>query len=223
MRRASIAIALMTLAFVYGQVTSLRAEPEKWERPEVKVGDSWTYQQKDLWTNTVQPPYTQTVEAVSEVSIRVQSTNQDGRHFNFVFTRDWNVSERPGPRKVEPYWPSYSWPLEVGKKWSGDATWRAQDPSQLGTWKGTFQSQVTKVEKITVAAGTFDTIKIERRGRYVTDATISGWRGWSGEILETVWYAPAVRRAVKFTYTDTSGSRIFSKNETELIQYKLSE
>jgi hypothetical protein len=220
MRTASIVSAALALALL--RVPSLHAQSEKWERPDVKVGDSWTYQTKDLWTKIVRPPYTLTVEAVGPLTINVESTVQDGRHFKWVYTRDWNLAARPGPRFVEPYWPSYSWPLEVGKKWGGDATWPGP-PSMAGTWKASFNSRVVGVEKVTVAAGTFDTVKIERKGRYSTNAHSGSWNGWGGEIIETHWYAPAVRRAVKFTYTDTSGARILTKDETELVKYKLSE
>lgn len=219
MRRALIVTALATLTLL--QVRSLHAQSEKWERPDVKAGDSWTYQQKDLWTKLVRPPYTLTVEAVSDTSIKAKYTINDGRHFDWVYTRDWNVAER-GSRKFKPYWPAYSWPLQVGRKWKGDTSWPGL-ASMPGLWKGTFQSEVKGVEKVTVAAGTFDAIRIERRGRYSTNAHSGSWNGWGGEIFETVWYAPAVRQAVKFTYTDTSGARILRKDETELVKYKLSE
>jgi len=222
MRKASIATVLATLTLAQLQVSSSYAQSETWERPDVKAGDSWTYQEKDLWTNAVRPPYTLTAQDVVPLTIKVQRTNQDGRHFDWVYTRDWNLAARPGPRWVEPYWPSYSWPLEVGKKWSGKATWPGP-ASMTGTWKASFESKVVGVEKITVAAGTFDAVRIESKGRYSTNARSGSWNGWGGEIIETIWYAPAVRRAVKFTYTDTSGARILRKDQTELIKYKLSE
>jgi len=222
MRKTSIATVLATLTLTLLQVPGLHAQSGTWERPEVKVGDSWTYQEKDVWTKLVRPPYTLAVEDVGPLTIKVQRTNQDGRHFPWVYTRDWNVHAWPGPRWVEPYWPSYSWPLQVGKTWSGKASWPGP-ASMTGTWKATFDSKVVGVEKITVPAGTFDVIRIESKGRYSTNAHSGSWNGWGGEILETIWYAPTVRRAVKFTYTDTSGARILRKDETELVRYKLSE
>jgi hypothetical protein len=219
MRRASVVVLA---ALMQAHVSSLYAQPEKWERPEVKVGDSWTYEQKDLWTKTVEPPYTLTVETVGDLTIKVQRIVRDGRHFDWVYTRDWNLSAFPGPRNVDPYWPSYSWPLHVGKKWSGNASWPGP-ASRGGTWKASFDAKVAGVEKITVAAGTFDAVRIESKARYSTNAHMGSWNGWGGEIIETIWYAPAVRRAVKFAYTDTVGARILRKEETELIKYKLSE
>jgi len=60
----------------------------RWERPDVKAGDSWTYRRKDLWTGFVRPPYTLTVETVGPLTIKVQRTNEDGRHSDWIFTRD---------------------------------------------------------------------------------------------------------------------------------------
>jgi hypothetical protein len=94
-------------------------------------------------------------------------------------------------RDFMPAYDAYKFPLSVGQ------TWRTQSNSVDPITKKllTFKTwgDVVGAEKIRVPAGEFDTLKIVRRV-YPNDE--EWWRDGT-RILETEWYAPAVKRIVK--------------------------
>ncbi len=73
------------------------------------------------------------------------------------------------------------------------------------------------LEKVTVPAGTFDAYKIKLH----VDATVSDEDANIGNTLVTIWYAPAVKRYVKYENTFSRDGRVRSKDVNKLIQYSL--
>jgi len=53
--------------------------------------------------------------------------------------------------------------------------------------------QVIGWERVTVPAGTFDAVKISRRGNFSASGTSEG----SGTVNDIAWYAPAIRQIVR--------------------------
>jgi hypothetical protein len=73
------------------------------------------------------------------------------------------------------------------------------------------------MEKVTVPAGTFDAYKIELH----LDATATDEDANIGNTVESIWYAPAVKRYVKLENTFTRDGRVRSKDVYELLEYSL--
>lgn len=80
------------------------------------------------------------------------------------------------------------WPLEVGKKWVFDSTWRRPD-GVTGTIKQ--DVQVLAYEEVVVPAGKFMAYRIEYRGLYRSS------QGFSGKQNDTFWFAPDALADVK--------------------------
>lgn len=95
-----------------------------------------------------------------------------------------------------PYYARYAFPLVPGKTWTVDAT--GENPAAGKRWRYQFNGKALGWDKVTVAAGEFDTIKIEviayDQGEEV------GSRGGSGQSKEVIWFAPAVNGFVKLEY-----------------------
>lgn len=77
-------------------------------------------------------------------------------------------------------------------------------------------------EKITVAAGEFDAMRVEVVSYYQGEEV--GSRGGSGQSKETIWYAPAVNNFVKLEYQDTNWQgTIYNRDKWELTAFTRKE
>jgi hypothetical protein len=190
-------------------------DPPRADRPDVKVGDTWTIRNKDGRTGAAKAPTIITVTAVTPDNM----TARAGSQTYLTITRDWNHLEtRVGDRVAassRPAWMLYQFPLQVGKKWDG--RWETADETQVSRWNG--KSHVEKIESITVPAGTFQTFKVRFEGTYNSKSK-NTTDSWTGFRKETMWYAPAVRRAVKTEWEERSGS-YYNKEVNELMSFKL--
>lgn len=91
--------------------------------------------------------------------------------------------------EFKPFFPQLSYPLSLGKKWSGEYDGFSADDG--AKWSSKVSCEVKAWEKVTVAAGQFDSYRIECQEK---------WRAMlilTGESRSTRWYAPAVGMVVK--------------------------
>lgn len=88
-----------------------------------------------------------------------------------------------------PFYPQLSFPLTVGKQWTGEYSgFIAADNAR---WDSKVSCKVEAYEKLTIAAGEFDTFRI---------ACVDHWRSgllFSGETNSTRWYAPKIAGMIK--------------------------
>ena len=202
MKCATYCIGVMVgLTGLSGGEGGLKAqELTRAERPEVKVGDRWVTRSKDVATGELRQPFTTTVTEVTDNTIVVQV---GGRTVS-TLSREWNVIETKVDDKVTftatPLWMFYQFPLEVGKKWSG--RWETTSLTQATSW--TADVVVEAIESVTVPAGTFQAFKVRFQGTYNGRAFATGRGSWTGRRQQTVWYAPAVKRAVKGEWQESS-------------------
>jgi hypothetical protein len=76
---------------------------------------------------------------------------------------------------------------------------------------------VVGMEKVSVPAGTFDSVKVVGKGRWVnTKATLQDVNE------DTFWYAPAVRGIVRFIQTRWERGGVGLEVTEELVKYNLS-
>ncbi len=95
-------------------------------------------------------------------------------------------------------WKFWDFPLTVGKTWNFNAP---------GFFRGTrvnfsYVNTVEGHEDVTTKAGTFKAFKLRRD---VTTRTIDTGSGGRSTWTEMIWFAPAVKSAVKFTTTNANG------------------
>jgi hypothetical protein len=188
---------------------------ENADRPDVHVGDLWSWQHTNGLAG--EKDYT-TIEDVLEVSDSEIKTRErvKGKPNSSVaaFTREWNPADVVIAR-YDPFLRELSFPLQIGKKWDASADKMLFSNGKHGNF--VLKGEVVALEKVTVPAGTFDAYKITLH----IDATVSDEDANIGNTLETIWYAPAVKRYVKYENTFSRDGRVRSKDVNELIQYSL--
>jgi hypothetical protein len=164
-------------------------------------GDTYTYRILNGYNNEVRGQVRYRVEAVDAQRVTVEVTPDApalGAPHSVTYAADGNWLRHPlvnHDRPVEyafaPAFPVYEFPLDAGKSWSArvhateSATGRRADVR--------VDAAVIGAERITVPAGTFDTIKLRR---YVYAGDWDGFRQPT-TITEWEWYAPVLGRAVR--------------------------
>ncbi|MGE0388213.1 MAG: caspase domain-containing protein [Gammaproteobacteria bacterium] len=107
--------------------------------------------------------------------------------------------------------------LKVGQTW-GDIEIRRVESCGRGLVSCRAEARVASREKVSVKAGTFDAYKV------VVDVLLQHLSA-SGHVELTYWYAPEVRRAVRFSRRASGGTHQMPMNEPnvdlELVGYQL--
>lgn len=163
--------------------------------PQTKIGDYWEYAVRDGYTGIPQGVYRYEVSRVEGDRIIVNVTHEGRLVDTLVYAAGWNGRELPVTPlqrfRYDPALTSYPYPLEPGKSWQ-----TALDATDVATghrFRARVHGKVVGWERIKVPAGEFDALKIQRE---VFAGNMEGSRTQE-EILETDWYAPSVRRAVR--------------------------
>lgn len=185
--------------------------------PEVSVGDSWTVQYTDLWKNTKGSVNRLEVVGVSDqvIDVDIKRAASGALLTHQRFSREMNPIDR-GAMHFAPSFARFAFPLEPGKEWSTEAT--GDNPKSGKHWTYHIKGKVLGWEKVAVKAGEFDALKVEVRATYRGEET--GSNGGTGQLTETVWFAPAVNGYVKLDYNDTDWTgRIYNRDSWELVSY----
>jgi hypothetical protein len=208
----------MLLAGMLLHSSALAQSLSRADRPELKIGDQWVYRLSDARTGEKRWEGTHVLEALTEDRIVVR-TGPAGRN---TYTRDWNLTEMKQGDSVtfaaRPAWGYYQFPLEVGKQWDAkfDATSRGGQRTARWQWK----VRVEAVESVNVPAGTFEAFKLRYEGYFNVS---EGTRNWNGSRSETLWYAPAVKRHVRFEFEERAtwaGGSSYDHVRVELVSSK---
>lgn len=213
-------VAFVTLFCLLSAATAVaQSPPQSVDGPGVRVGDTWIYNKIDGAKGTLDYVSVNTVVKVERDSIEMSSTSLDGRNVAKIFrTSEFNLVriDSPGYRSSAlPYYPSYSFPLQVGKTWKRKVE-LANSAKSDTTVKAELESRVAGWEMVTVPAGNFLALRIETKGTY-RGSNFDG--AWYGEIEDTLWYSPDARNAVRYVYKDTSGGTPYNHEIHELVRY----
>lgn len=200
------------------------ADAERALKPLVAPGDTWTYR-------TTRPRAVEletiTVTTVSESTDSIQADvdqRPDGTAPNpepdrtGVWTREWNskVLSRPGigvGTVLRPHGAVFRFPMKVGDEYETAYELTTSTKSGPGpTYRIRRTTKVVRWEEVVLPAGRFKTIVIESEGM----AQEVGGGAWPMSV--TLWYAPEVRRQVKYQQRGWPND-----SESELLSYKLIE
>jgi len=210
LRRALFAVFPLALALaqpVHAQV-QFPVPP-----PELKVGEVARYATIDLWNNRqLSATESQLVEIQAERLV-VRTKRSDQAEFRTVlFTRDWQPCRSMQGSDVLVCDGALKFPLQPGGKMRYDKL-----PWPNGQGHSSAECEVKGEEKLTVAAGTFDTVKVECAGFW---NRLFGNTS-SGRQVEAYWYAPKIGRFVRSQYTDynSAGGGIVNKTQTDLVEF----
>jgi hypothetical protein len=185
------------------------------DRPDVHVGDRWSWQHINGLANERDLTRIEDVVEVSdnEIRTRVRVKGNSGSGIA-TYTREWNPVDVIYAQ-FSPNLKELVFPLQVGKKWDGTADKMLFSNGKHG--KFFLKGEVVAFEKVTVPAGTFDAYKIN----VVLDATGTDEDANIGNTVESYWYAPSVKRYVKLENTFKRDGRVRSKDIYELLEYSL--
>jgi hypothetical protein len=182
--------------------------PASVEAPQVRVGDSWTYQFTDGYTQISKGIYRYTVAAIEAQRMRVDVSHDGNPVGGQVFTRDWNWLEKPMTNlqnfRYDPPYPALPFPLAAGKTWR--AYIKATDPVAGRTNRVRIDGKVLGWERVKVPAGIFDALKVQR----LVYAGNADYDREEEDIFEVDWYAPLLGQVIKHV----SSSRYIDKRET---------
>ncbi|MBV8125804.1 MAG: hypothetical protein JOY60_09695 [Burkholderiaceae bacterium] len=210
--------------------SSAIAANEAVDRPQLQVGDTWTYRQTaDTKAGFKEERLTYTLTRVTAKTLYMDQ-HQDGSNQpprSVVYASDWSrMRSVNGVETVvsEPL----NFPLSPNKTWQ--LHFREERPNPQRAWEDwTNDFVVVGHETVKVGAGEFDAIKIEAEGKWRSEvvassqvssaaqgasgnATISSTVASTapyqieGRIYKAFWYVPAVKRWVKVveeTYSTT--------------------
>ncbi len=130
------------------------------ERPTIKVGDRWKYEQRDRRTQALERSFVRVVTAVTPTAIEY---TEDGT--KALMTPDFTVLESP-THTAESQASYFAFPMQVGKAWTYAE--KARSKANPLSWSLKFDASVGAIERVQVPAGTFDALRIEYAG-------ISAW------------------------------------------------
>ena len=190
--------------------------------PVFKAGDSWTYAVHDGYTKFGRGTLRHTVTAADANKVVLAIEQSDGLNVGCrSVARDGSLDRLPGnPQALcgeaaqrweitpggnwlrhpltngstytfTPPYQAYAFPLAAGRSWEGRTT--SRDLATGRDFDVRYSATVVGWERVTVPAGTFDALVVER-------AVFDGFWDYTrkqSEIREREWYAPAIGRVVR--------------------------
>ncbi|KAB2920969.1 MAG: hypothetical protein F9K30_15640 [Dechloromonas sp.] len=179
------------------------AQAQTVDRPAIKVGDRWKYEQRDSYTNQVTGQREIIITAVSEA--RIEATDNGGKA---IYSPDMNPEETPESR-FEPTAAALRFPFSKGDKWSWNGKVHLKATGMMLT--NQYEMTVNGQESVTVKAGSFDTYKLVMQGYINTDRS-------SRPFTRTYWYAPSARGFVRIVNEDRASPWQMELQELALTQ-----
>jgi hypothetical protein len=146
-----------------------------------------------------------------EIIARVTIKGHENRPQTSIFDLNWGLKDN-GVWQYRPSEIAINQPLQVGKEWRWDVN--AKNMRDGSGWSTSGVAKVLGQENVTMAAGTFDTFRIEAKGRQLG---ASDQRSFL--TAQVFWYAPAVNRWVKRTFEARSEGRNRDSVSEELTSY----
>jgi hypothetical protein len=186
-------------------------------KPQVKVGDRWTYRLTNYMTPnpTVVTGDTRVASTGTDEILMVSKRRDRAEETDNFYTSEWN-SVSVGVWTTTPHNGLFKFPLKVGDSYKAE-----YEATQKGTGVRGKVEVVMKVvgwEDVTVPAGKFRALKIEGTGSYIRrDQRGFGWNRYD------YWYVPEIKRWVKSAYKDgAEGSTLpNTSNGVELVEFSV--
>jgi hypothetical protein len=193
-------------------------------RPDIKVGDSWTYRRMDYDTNKPRGEYTMRVVLAGPDMIQAVNagSGQEGE-YNRTYTVDWNAVKLP-TQSFNPHSGWFKFPLQVGDVYSAafDSIVKIQRHGSTVQLDGRNDRTVKVVgwEEVIVPAGRFRALKVVSEGLLNrTDTAQPIVR----QARNVIWYVPEIKRWAKITFEDQPLGRGWAGMHMgeELVAYEL--
>jgi hypothetical protein len=204
--------AVLVLLIVAFPTLSVSQSEKRALKPEIRVGDSWTYRSTGFLSPGTDQHETRVTFADDNVILAVSTRRSDGKEFDSSWTSEWNAISSYVGWVYHPPTGILKFPLRVGDKHSIKFDVVRTRESTV-TFHATGMARVSGWEWIEVPAGRFHAIKVEVEAVYQRlDDSSTDLRNF------TYWYDPEVRRWVKLHAVTPNG-----ESGEELLEYKLNE
>jgi hypothetical protein len=201
------------VATVPVQVASAAPTPVAAAASAESMGDRWRYVGVDAFTSDKK--YDMLVEVLGSTGAGViESTRENsGPAKEWVYTSVPTLVGAAGSMVVFSPLVGMTQALQVGQTWNGIAIERL---GQCGVGRCTATAKVESFEKVATAAGSFDAYRVEA----VVVMTNNNFQSSRGEL--NFWYAPQVKRIVKYTARSRGTQALFPADmESQLAAYQL--
>lgn len=180
-------------------------------RPEVKAGDRWIYRRMNYAAKAGRGDYELRVTFAGPKAIIAVVTGRGGKpDIDTTWTADWNSVVATNGDTYAPDTATFRFPLRVGEAWP--SVFELTRPNAYG-FKMRFErtARATGWEDVQVPAGPFRALRVEIDGPWKRlDVNASG------RARSTLWYAPQVKRWVKYVYEDAASGAHFGE---ELVRF----
>lgn len=181
-------------------------------RPEIRVGDSWTYRSTNLLAPGTHEHETRVSFADDKLILTVSTRKSDGKEFDASWTPGWNAVRSYSEFMYRPHTGTFRFPLRIGDEY--EAKYELLRPRAHTVVSTTTRTvKVVGWETVEVPAGTFRAIKVVAEGLV---QPLDGSNAWRQQT--TFWYNAEVRRWVKVQNVLPK----FTASE-ELLAYKLND
>ena len=186
--------------------------------PILRPGDNWTYRHIDLKSNNARE-ITNLIEEVAPGQIKYRGGNYiTDLSQNIVYDRA-RVNDKVTESRFDPGLPVLLFPAQVGEAKSGAVVVTRTDDERS---EQRYDIKVLRREKVTVPAGTFDAVYLERDLAFRTQ--FKDGRVNSGRTKMRIWYAPQAKRFVKFEVDGIDSKGVQSPlSRRELLNYQVSQ
>jgi len=181
--------------------------PRELPAPALQVGDEWRYVKRSALTGLT----------IDQARVRVTAAGRDG----YAVAEDWRTAGpvaarfdrnfnplRSGDWVYEPAYPRFSFPLAIGKAWSGEVVSSEVPARRYATLRQRLKANVRGWERVTVSAGTFTALRIDLAVNWNDTDNAQVW----GNSAETIWFAAEVRNMVLHHRVDYPYDGIQSSN-----------
>ena len=194
------------------------------DRPQLVVGDRWTFRAVDLQKSEETQSYEYRVTGISGDDVELTRmtlasttpTDIGKSSVQKVTAATWTFVNA---RILEGKYVAFAFPLDAGKTWEYEYKYSATDGNPPGTWSVKVKAEGW--EEVRVPAGTFKAMKVVHEGRW---SRMFGGYSISGTSIETFWYVPEVKWFAKREYyVRRSGGIVDSNIRNELVSRELAK
>jgi hypothetical protein len=180
-------------------------------RPEVREGDRWIYRRMDYAGRRSTGEYELRVTfAGPKAIVAVARDAAKGTETDTSWSSEWNAAVAANGDSYTPDSQTFRFPLAPGATWR--SAFEMRRPHARGfTMLFDRTAKVAGWETLEVPAGRFRALRLDIEG---------GWKrgdvSASGRSRTTMWYAPEVKRWVKYEYRDEGTGSHFGE---ELVRF----
>ena len=182
------------------------------------VGDAWTYRLGGPRSGSLRGIQEVRLASVAPDSIVEEIRSEQGSPLRAEHRRGNYLLAVGNLTVFSPYLIAFGSPPQFGMRFGGIDNLDSRTCN--AGWTCSVSGWVAGRDRVVVPAGTFDAIKIEVYQSWSSPSQTND-RGEMASRTLTVWYAPEVKRAVKFVSRGTPSSFIETEFDLELLSYKL--